>query len=354
MSQIPSLKTYILTKKRNNMLKILQVGLGSMGKRRIRNLQQLGIKKIIGFDPNENRRKEVEKLYHISTISTIKEGLEEKPDCMIISTPPDLHYMYAKIAIKNNIHFFTEVNLSSNDVSKIRQEIKHKKIVGVPSSTMLFHPIIKQLEKLINNGAIGKPLTVYHHFGHHLSNWHPWEDYRKFYVSKRETGAAREVVPFELVWLNHLFSDIHSVYGNIAKISALEANIDDIYQIIIEFTNGIKCIFIVDVISEPAINETRIIGDKGIIFCDHNLGTIKIGKGNKWKEVKIKMGKMAKGYKGNTPADSTYVEEMKSFLTAISKKSTLQYTFDNELKILQVLDAIELSNKNSKKITIKK
>ena len=223
--------------------------------------------------------------------------------------------------------------------------------VGIPSSTMLFHPIIKQLKKLIKKKTIGKPLTVYHHFGHYLPNWHPWEDYRNFYVSKKETGAAREVVPIELVWMIHLFSDVYSVYGDIDKISTLEANIDDIYQILIEFVNGIKCTFIVDVISEPAINETRITGDKGMIYCYHNTGTIKIGKGNKWKEVKIETGKIAKGYKGNTPSDSIYVEEMKSFLDTI-KKSSARHTFDDELKILRVLDAIELSNKKSKKIII--
>ena len=336
------------------MLRVLQVGLGSMGKRRIRNLQELGIKDIIGFDPKEERRKEAQRLYHIQTVSDITEGMKKNPNCMVISTPPDLHYKYSKIAIKKNIHFFTEVNLFSSDTSKIIQELKQKKIVGVPSSTMLFHPIIKHLEKLIKKKTIGNPLTVYHHFGHYLPNWHPWEDYRNFYVSKKDTGAAREVVPFELIWMTHLFSDIYSVYGDIDKISTLEANIDDIYQILIEFVNGIKCTFIVDVISEPAINETKIIGDKGMIYCDHNTGTIKIGKCNKWKEVKIETGKMAKGYKGNTPSDSLYVEEMKSFLDAIKKKSLVRYTFDDELKILKVLDAIELSNKQAKKIIIHK
>ena len=43
------------------MLRVLQVGLGSMGKRRIRNLQELGIKDIIGFDPKEERRKEAQR-----------------------------------------------------------------------------------------------------------------------------------------------------------------------------------------------------------------------------------------------------------------------------------------------------
>ena len=63
---------------------------------------------------------------------------------------------------------------------------------------------------------------------------------------------------------------------------------------------------------------------------------------------------MAKGYKGNTPADSTYVEEIKNFLDGVTKKSTIRHTFDDEFKILKVLDSIELSNKKNKKVKINK
>ena len=40
-------------------MQVLVVGLGSMGKRRIRNLIKLGFKNIIGFDPRLDRRVEV-------------------------------------------------------------------------------------------------------------------------------------------------------------------------------------------------------------------------------------------------------------------------------------------------------
>ena len=63
---------------------------------------------------------------------------------------------------------------------------------------------------------------------------------------------------------------------------------------------------------------------------------------------------MAKGYKGNTPADSTYVEEIKNFLDGITKKLPVRHTFNDEFKILKILDAIELSNKKGKKIIIQK
>ena len=335
-------------------MQILVIGLGSMGKRRIRCLQKLGLKNIVGFDPRNDRRHEVEKLYKISTVANLDDGLDKDPTCVIISTPPDLHYKYALIAIRNNIHFFTEVNLSSTDVKKILQKLTKKSIIGLPSSTLLYNPLIQKLHKIISKKQIGKPLTIYHHFGHFLPNWHPWEDYRDFYVSKRHTGAAREIVPFELVWLSHLFSNIKSVYGSIHKVSSLQADIDDLYQIIIEFSSGVQCILVIDVISDPAFSETKIIGDKGAILCDHNKGIIKIGKNSKWKTIKINSGEVAKGYKGNTPSESLYVEEIRNFINSIKKNKKPNYTFTDELKILKVLDAIETSSRKSKKISIKK
>jgi len=64
---------------------------------------------------------------------------------------------------------------------------------------------------------------------------------------------------------------------------------------------------------------------------------IKIGKGSKWKEVKMKTGKMAKGYKGNTPADSTYVEEMKNFLMGLLKNHQLNTHLMMNLKFSKYL-----------------
>ena len=50
------------------MLKIIVIGLGSMGKRRIRNLLKLGYDDIIGFDPRDDRRKETRKKYKIDSV----------------------------------------------------------------------------------------------------------------------------------------------------------------------------------------------------------------------------------------------------------------------------------------------
>ena len=61
------------------------------------------------------------------------------------------------------------------------------------------------------------------------------------------------------------------------------------------------------------------------------------------------MGTLAKGYKGNTGTETIYEDEMRVFMDAITKKKKYPHSFKEELKLLKVLDAIELSNKKGKK-----
>ena len=70
-------------------MKFLVVGLGSMGKRRVRNLQALGHKDIAGFDPRADRREEGASRYGIKTFDTYNKALAEfQPDALVISTGP--------------------------------------------------------------------------------------------------------------------------------------------------------------------------------------------------------------------------------------------------------------------------
>ena len=114
--------------------------------------------------------------------------------------------------------------------------------------------------------------------------------------------------------------------------------------------NNILCNLTVDVITQPSIKETKIIGEKGTLVCDYSLGQIKIGKNEKWKTKKIKMGKIAPGYKGNTGQESLYEDEMRYFVKCIKNKEKQNYSFKDELEILQILDLIENSSKKAKKL----
>ena len=48
----------------------------------------------------------------------------------------------------------------------------------------------RRIKELLKAGAVGRPLTFTYQSGQYLPDWHPWESYKEFYVSKRETGAC--------------------------------------------------------------------------------------------------------------------------------------------------------------------
>ena len=92
-------------------MKFLQVGLGSMGKRRIRCLKKLGYTDVLAFDLREDRRKEAEEKYGVKTTGDIKKVDFHSIDTIIISTPPHRHDEYIDLAVQKNKPAFVEASV---------------------------------------------------------------------------------------------------------------------------------------------------------------------------------------------------------------------------------------------------
>ena len=96
------------------------------------------------------------------------------------------------------------------------------------------------IKTILDEDTIGKILAFQYHMGQYLPDWHPWEDYRDVYFSKKDTSACREMVPFELIWLNWLMdSQVEDISGTITKVSNLDMDADDIALATLKYKNGI-------------------------------------------------------------------------------------------------------------------
>jgi len=112
--------SYMIKYKPDNMkswdmeMKCCIVGLGSMGKRRIRILQQLFPSfSIIGFDTNNARCDETAKLYKIAVFNSFSDILIQNPDAIFICTSPQYHAdIFSEIDL-NHYHTLSEIDLSS-------------------------------------------------------------------------------------------------------------------------------------------------------------------------------------------------------------------------------------------------
>ncbi len=334
-------------------MKFLIIGLGSMGKRRIRNLQYLKAGEILGFDVKDERRKEAEEKYGIKTFGDFDEAMKQSPDALIISTPPDLHMKYAMIAAKNNKHFFTEASVTIDGMPELIKECKGKKIVVAPSCTMRFQPSVKALKALLDKNEIGKILAFTYHCGQYLPDWHPWEDYRKFYVAKKETGAAKEIVSFELVWILWALGAIDGISCFKGKLTNLEIDIDDAYQILMKFKNGALGHMLVDVISRVPYRQCKFLSEDGLILWDWgNAIKVYTAKDKQWREYKLDTGTAVPGYDERIK-EEPYIEEMQHFISAIKGESKFPYTFEEDKKVLELLLAAEKSSDSGKTIKVK-
>ncbi len=329
-------------------MRFLIIGLGSMGKRRVRNLLANGIKKedIAGFDIREDRLNEAKK-YDINLYNDFIKAFDSfKPDVFIISTPPNLHMKYAYFAYEHNIDAFIEASVvDAQKILELSKKIKDKKIVIVPSCTMKYNFAPKKIKELIKSNKIGKVLNFNYFTGQYLPDWHPWEDIKDFYVSNPDTGGCREIVPFELTWINDIFGDAKPLACVRRKLTDINADIEDIYHCLLEYPNNILANITVEVISRPkATRVIRILGSEGEIFFnadDNVLKYINIHMDD-WESISFERGTIEKGY---INPEEPYIEEMRDFITAVKNKESTLNSFPNTLeddyKILQTLYKLE-------------
>ena len=323
-------------------LTFLQIGLGSMGKRRVRNLLAAGEKNIIGFDLSPERRKEAEDAYHIRTVDDFTKLSPDAFDAMLISTPPDKHGDYIRFALKNRKHFYTEVATTDDGYADIFTA--KKGLVMAPSSTFLHFLPITMIIDFVRKGRIGKLLLFQYHVGQYLPDFHPWEDYRKIYISKKETGSCRTLFLFELVWLNSLVgSTIEAISGMTGKVSDLEMSADDSLSSSLRYKNNVRGSLLIDLLSRKADRSLRLIGSEGVLEWNWLDSVIRIHDAKGGTEaIPVPKGNPAKGY---LAAEEMYDAEIKAFADAIYGKVIYPVTFEEDLRNMQWLQKLEAESR---------
>ena len=86
--------------------RVLVVGAGSIGQRHLRNLRALGVKDLTAFDAARQRVETVAREHGVAICSSFEAGLAQKPDAVLVCTPPHLHTVVARQALEAGAHVF--------------------------------------------------------------------------------------------------------------------------------------------------------------------------------------------------------------------------------------------------------
>jgi len=324
-------------------MKFLVFGLGSMGKRRVRCLKALGVpdENIHGFDPRIDRCDESNFKYGITADTELNKIDLQCYDAYIISTPPDAHAKYCKLAIDNKKPAFIEASVLIEEVTAVQNYNKIKGVFLAPSCTLRFHPIIKNIKEIVNSSKYGKITNFTYHCGQYLPDWHPWENINDFYVSKRKTGGAREIVPFELIWLIDVVGRPLDIKGYFQKTIDFGAQIEDTYSFLLKYTDKIGAVT-VDVASRYAIRNLVLNMENAQIQWrwDDNFFKLYEAENNRWITYSQPENIPESGYNKNI-IEKMYVDELQSFINGITDHKAYPSSIGDDIYVLKLLNMIE-------------
>ena len=327
----------------DKLQKIAVFGLGSMGKRRTRILRRLFPHiEVVGIDLSSERRNAFTEEFSLSAYSSLAE-MSELPQATVISTSPLAHGKIAGQCLANGLHVFTELNLSADGYADNMQIAQEKNLVLFASSTFLYRRETKYIIEAAKNGK--SPLDYSYHVGQYLPDWHPWEDYRNYFVAKKESNACRELFAIELPWLAAAFGKIESVEVVSDKISKLDIPYHDNYLVTLKHHGGNKGVLIVDVVSREAVRDFAVFGEDLFVKWD---GTptglwqkdLTAGKLNPVSLYDDEQVIHDARYSRNV-IENGYENEICAYIAAIEEGKTPSYTYADDLQTLRLIDKIE-------------
>lgn len=322
-------------------MRFVVIGLGSMGKRRIRCLKSLGYNNIGGYDIREDRRDEAKGLYDIDTFSSIEDIDFSNIDALIISTPPDRHIEYMRLAVEHRVPAFVEASVVLEGLEQVERMASESGVLIAPSCTLKFHPAIQDIKELVQSGKYGRVTNFSYHSGQYLPDWHPWEDVKDFYVSNPETGGCREIVPFELTWLVDVVGWPEQTLAFYGRTAYVGADIDDTYTIVLKYPQHLGSLT-VDVVARNAIRSLILNLERAQILWNWEEGVVKLYEADsaRWIYYHQPEGNSAEGYNKNIIEDM-YISEISSFINAVLGRGEFPNTLKEDIMILTLLEKIE-------------
>lgn len=326
-------------------MKILFVGLGSIGQRHLRNLRILlgnkceflayrtqGSNLVLNDEMEIDAGLDLSSHYNIQQFYDLQSALAENPDIVFITNPTRFHVSVALEAARKGCHLFIEKPLSHTieNCEKLKEIVEKQKLVTLLGCQFRFHPLLNSLHEQLKTGRIGAVIGARAEWGEYLPHWHPWEDYRRSYSAQKIMGGGAILTLIHPIdYLYWLFGDVDRVHATIQKIKSLETDVDDdIAVITLEFKSGVVGQIHLDYIQSPPVHTLVVWGDNGRVSCDYSAGTLQ------WESVDgcILTEETPKGFERNT----MFIDEIQHFLECVDQRKLTRIPLDDGIAVLEI------------------
>ena len=304
-------------------MKVCFVGLGSIGKRHIRNLKFICEKNSVDLEVhalrNTSRKLEDDISSIISKSATSINDLDNDYDITFITNPTSLHYKTIEEFKDKSKNMFIEKPLFHSTDCKLDNLNLNKEGIYYIAAPMRYTNIIMELKNIIKNEKI---YTVRNICSTYLPEWRKGVDYREVYSAKKELGGGISLdCIHEWDYLVYLFGFPNEVINIQGKYSDLEINSDDISIYIARYKDKLVELHL-DYIGRESRREIELFTDKGLITADFIKNEIRFTYNEK--------------IQFENDDDEIYIRELQAFFDMIQLKKKNTNDLEHAYKVLEI------------------
>ena len=302
------------------MVKICFFGMGSIGKRHLKNLVKILKERKLNFEIDvvkRTREVDEEVRFYINNIYSIKDFTPTFYDIVFIVNDTSAHIETLNLMKNYSNNFFIEKPLRIN-VNKINiNDYKDKKIyIACP---MRYSNVIEYLKKEID---VSKVYSVRAICSTYLPDWRPTIDYRHNYSAKKELGGG---VTLDLIhewdYLTYLLGFPEKVFNLNKKVSHLEINSDDLSIYIAEYKDKLVEIHL-DYFGRIPTRKVEFFLKEGTVIGDFIKNTVTLENA---REIKL------------SDDIDDYIKEMNNFLDIIFNQKDNFNNLENAYRVLKLI-----------------
>jgi predicted dehydrogenase len=258
-------------------LKVGVIGYGSIGKRHVANLLELGISNIILL-----RTKGSSNEFGLTETSEIESLIEQNCDFYIISNPTAFHGKYLEVLLKSNLNILCEKPLvnSLTELSRIEKLLENYSGFSHVVYNMRYHLCTRCVSDLLKDNEVGQVYSANFFVGQYLPDWRPDVDHLDTYSSSFRLGGGVTLdliheIDLAITLLGKPKGEILSI---VKRISNLTIDSEDIAEILYQSeTNSVISIHL-DYLYRGIKRQFNIVGETGNISCDFVKNSVTVSR----------------------------------------------------------------------------
>jgi predicted dehydrogenase len=312
-------------------MKILIAGLGSIGRRHLRNLRALGETDILLYRTHQATLPD-EELAGLPVENDLQRALNHRPEAVIVANPTALHLDVAIPAAQAGCSLLMEKPLSHNleRIGELAEALRTSGARALVGFQFRFHPGLRKAAEILASERLGKPVSARARWGEYLPAWHPWEDYRNGYSARADLGGGVVLtLSHPLDYLRWLLGEVEALWAFTGRRGGLGIEVEDTAEIGLRFLSGVLASVHLDYVQRPPRHDLEIVCTGGSLRWDNADGTLRVfeAASGDWEQYTP-----PEGFERN----DLFLEEMRHFLALARGEVEPACTLEDGIQALKL------------------